>query len=90
MPYIYSRTYVRLFFLTNFQGPMFIPCPMSISDFIDYYANVHISIFRCDMVNLPDSDVISGFKCNKIRHFKKALNYCCADPEAVTSLPTCP
>jgi len=45
---------------------------------------------ECDMVNSPDSGVMSGFRCNKIDHFRKALNYCCADHGAVTSLPTCP
>ena len=30
MPYIYSRPYI--FFLPNFPGPKFIPCPTSIPD----------------------------------------------------------
>ena len=31
MPYAYSRPYAYLF-LTNFPGPMVIPCPTSIPD----------------------------------------------------------
>ena len=70
MPYVYSRPYLRLFLLTYFPGPTFIPCPTSIPDSRVYgrenLALIHVMI-QSSYVTKIKRDVamkLTGFIAN--------------------------